>query len=166
MFNFLLKFNVVVSLVLGLASSQIGMDIAWLRMTEEQRYNAPLEFKAYAVGLTPEEFEFMSRVIEKESDRSNNIEGRIYIAATIINRVNDDRFPDDITSVLTQSGQFTTVSNGWCNQKNTELSDWAIIEAYRRLESGDIPDNILFFNCIGYCHTPYDLIGGNYFSVA
>lgn len=162
MFNFLLRFNSAV-LILTLVTN-MGMDIAWLRMTEEQRYQAPLEYKAYACGLTPEEFEFMSRVIEKESDRSGDIEGRIYIAATIINRVNDSRFPSTVSGVLTQSGQFSTVSGGWCSQQNTELSDWAIIEAYRRIEAEEIPDNIVWFNCIGYCHTPYDYIGGNYFS--
>ena len=167
MFHFLLRFNsifAVVALSLSISTADMGKDIAWRAMTDEQRRASSLDLKAYACGITPREFEFMSRVVEMESDRSQNIEGRIYIAATIINRVNDGRFPNDIESVLTQSGQFSTVSGGWCSQKNTELSDWAIVEAYRRLASEDIPETIVWFNCIGYCHTPYDYIGGNYFS--
>lgn len=167
MFRFLLRFNSVIAaaaIVLSMATTDLGKDIAWRNMTEEQRRASSLDLKAYACGISPREFEFMSRVVEMESDRGQDIEGRVYIAAAIINRVNDGRFPNDIEAVLTQPGQFSTVSGGWCIQQNTELSDWAIVEAYRRLASEDIPDDIVWFNCLGYCHTPFDYIGGNYFS--
>lgn len=168
MFNYHLRFKTAAAIAVLFAAitSDAGKDIAWNRMTEKQRQAAPIEYKAHACGLTVEEFNFMSRVIEKESDRSADIEGRVYIAATIINRVNDERFPNSVEGVLTQAGQFSTVSNGWCDQPSTDLSDWAIVEAYRRLEAQEIPEDILFFNCIGYCHEPYALIGGNYFSIA
>lgn len=163
-------FTIVLAMVMltsSNAGNNRGMDIAWFNATEEQRFNMPMEYKAHAVGLTVEEFEFMARVIEAESDRSNDIEGRIYIAATIFNRMYDSRFPDTITGVLTESGQFATVSGGWCSLQSTDLSEWAIIEAQRQLVAGTIPSDILFFNCIGYNNgTPFGYIGGNYFMQA
>lgn len=120
---------------------------------------------AARVDMTEEEFIFMSSVVEAESDRSDDIEGRILIALTIINRVEDPRFPDTITAVLTQRGQFATVRNGHSVVDRTDLSDEAVIQAFEWNATGEDP-NILFFNCIGYNYgEPYGdgPIDGNYF---
>lgn len=123
-----------------------------------------MDIHAYMVGLSVEEFELFARVVEAESDRSQNVEGRVYISATIWNRMFDSRFPNSITGVLTQPNQFSTVRGGHCSTTYTQLSSWAIVQALKMLESGEIPDNILYFNCIGYNgFTPYDCIGGNFF---
>lgn len=119
---------------------------------------------AAQVDMTEEEFIFMSSVVEAESDRSDDIEGRILIALTIINRVEDPRFPDTITAVLTQRGQFATVRNGHSVVSRSDLSDEAVIQAFEWNATGEDP-NILFFNCIGYAYgDPYGYVGGNYFT--
>ena len=117
-----------------------------------------------------EEFILLSSITEAESNRSQtDNEGRIMVAICILNRVNDDRFPDTITGVISQSGQFSTCrrsSNGsyYSVTERTDLSDQAVIEAVRRIEAGEAPA-VIWFNCIGYSYgTPYGNIGGNYFS--
>ena len=131
------------------------------------KYTAPemtVEEMAEEVNLSVDEFIFISSVVEAESDRSESLDGRILIAATIINRTNSDYFPDSITAVLEQSRQFSTVRNGHSVTDRTAYSDQAVLLAYEQLEAGEIPTNILFFNCIGYnCGTPYGLVDGNYF---
>lgn len=126
----------------------------------------PLEERAALAGMAVDDFVFISSVTEAESDRSTTgTEGRVMIALTILNRVNDDRFPDTINGVLTQAGQFSTVRNGASVTGRTDLSDMAVIEAVQWLEQGDAPA-VLFFNCVGYNYgTPYGdgAIGGNYF---
>lgn len=116
------------------------------------------------------EFILLSSITEAESNASQtDNEGRIMVAICILNRVNDDRFPDTITGVISQSGQFSTCrrhSDGtyYSVTERTDLSDQAVIEAVRRIESGEAPA-VLWFNCIGYSYgTPYGNIGGNYFS--
>lgn len=139
-------------------------DRAWFSMTEEQRMEAPTELKARAVGLTTDEFDLMSRVVEAESDRSNSIEGRILIALVIFNRVEDGRFEDGITEVCCEDGQFEVVENGtiW-SVGRTELSDWAIIEAHQWLAEGDAPA-VMYFNNSGYSYgQAYGYVDGNYF---
>lgn len=125
----------------------------------------PMDTEDYATecGITEEEFVFISSVVEAESDRSDSLSGRILIAETILNRVNDGRFPNDIVGVLTQSGQFSTVNNGHSVTDRTEYSDQAVMIAFREIENGTAP-NVLFFNCIGYNYgEPYDYVDGNYF---
>lgn len=125
-------------------------------------YQEPYEL----ANMTPEEFCFISSVVEAESDRSESLEGRILIAETILNRVESDLFPDTISGVLNQSGQFSTVVNGRSITERTELSDQAVIIAVREIEDGTAPE-VLFFNCIGYNYgTPYGYVDGNYFMEA
>lgn len=119
-----------------------------------------------------DEFILLSSITEAESNRSQtDNEGRIMVAICILNRVNDDGFPDTITGVISQSGQFSTCrrhSDGtyYSVTERTDLSDQAVIEAVRRIEAGEAPA-VFWFNCIGYNSwgTPYACIGGNYFSL-
>lgn len=130
-----------------------------------------LEERAESVGLTVDEFTLFSSVVEAESDRTTeSTEGRRYIALCILCRVMDSRFPDTVTEVLTQSGQFSTVRNGQSVTNRTDLSDQAVIEAYEWINSGEEYPWLLFFNCRGFAvgsyYQGYERIGGNYFSVA
>lgn len=123
-----------------------------------------IEQRAEAAGMTTEDFIFISSVVEAESDRSESLEGRVLIALTIINRVEDERFPDTISEVLNQRGQFSTVRNGHSVVDRTDYSDEAVIRAVEWNEQGTEP-NVLFFNCVGYgIGEPYGRIDGNYFS--
>lgn len=128
-----------------------------------------VEQRAEEAGMTADDFIFLSSVVEAESNRRSDEEamlGRVYICLVILNRVNDERFPNTISDVLNQSGQFSTVRNGHSVTNRTDLSDEAVIEAVRIIEAGEAPA-ILWFNCIGYNSwgTPYAYVGGNYFSL-
>ena len=135
--------------------------------------NAPKTITDYAeeCGLSESEFILFSSVVEAESNRQApaegelTTEGRVYIAVTIINRVNDSRVPSTVEGVLTQRGQFSTVRNGQSVTNRTAYSDEAVIAAYEWIEQGDAPE-CLFFNCCGYFsgREPVAYVGGNYFS--
>lgn len=123
------------------------------------------ESMAEFCNMSEEEFIFISSVVEAESDRSESLDGRILIAETILNRVNSELFPDTITGVLTQSGQFSTVRNGHSVVNRTDYSDQAVMIAVQEIDAGEAPE-VLFFNCIGFFQgrEPYAYVDGNYFS--
>ena len=124
-----------------------------------------VETRAELASMSTEDFILISSVVEAESDRTTeSTEGRRYIALCILCRVMDSRFPDTISEVLTQRGQFSTVRNGHSVTGRTDLSDQAVIEAVEWINSGEEYPWVLFFNCRGYNYgTAYDRIGGNYF---
>lgn len=140
---------------------------AWASSSDEIRQELPIEYQAAACGMDVNTFEFMARVIQAESDGTddmNHIDGKILIACVILNRVESSQFNSTIPSVLTQDGQFTTVSNGWCSASLTRSSRWAIVEAQRALYNDEVPRDLLYFNCVGYNYgTPYGYVDGNYF---
>lgn len=127
-----------------------------------------VEQRAEMADMEVDEFILISSVTEAESNRcTDSTEGRRYIALCILCRVMDSRFPDTITGVLTQRGQFSTVRNGHSVTQRTDLSDQAVIEAVAWVNSGEEYPWVLFFNCRNYFsgYEAYDCIGGNYFSV-
>lgn len=126
-----------------------------------------LEMMAYITGMSSEEFELMSAVVEAESDRNpEHIDGKRLIALTIFNRQASEDFPNSITGVISQSGQFQVYYEGTYKQAGrTESSDRAVIEAYFWMQE-DHP-NVIFFNSIGFASwaEPYEYVDGNYFSL-
>ena len=158
------------ALLFGECATDWNNDRVWNSMSEEQRYEASTSLKARAVGLTEEEFIFFSSVVEAETDRGyseESQENRTLIALTIYNRMLDEDWPDTISGVLNQAGQFTVVETGACwSVGRTNSSDMAILEAHRRLAEGDAP-HVMYFNCVGYnAGTPYACVGDNYFMIA
>lgn len=115
----------------------------WNSMSQRDRDNAPIEMKADMANMSVKEFKFLSAVVEAESDRNKNkesIENRTMIAITILNRVESKKFPNTITKVLKQRGQFAVVSSGaYRRVGRTKLSDRAVIEAVRRKKNGEAP---------------------------
>ena len=138
--------------------------------SDEIRMTMPYEYIAYNCGMEPWEFDYFSRVVQAESNGTydwSDFEDKVLIAAVIFNRKADSRFYNSISGVLDEPGQFSTTSGGWCSTSSSESSRWAIVIAQRRLLAGEIPSNLLYFNCQGYFSgfEPYCYEGGNYFSL-
>lgn len=162
----LIALLIAISLTLGASPREWAFSTAWNNTSDEERYYMDAEYKAIACGLTLEEFNFFARVVEAESNRGDELEPRVYIALVILNRVNCSNFPNTVSEVLRQAGQFEVVVNGECSTSSTLLSEWAIVEAYRLQARATELNDLVYFNCIGFSSwaIDYDEIGGNYFS--
>lgn len=139
-------------------------ELIWTSGSLGGQSEASIEVKAFIAGMSIEEFELISSIVEAESDRKDSIEGKRLIALTILNRRASDKFPNSIKGVISESGQFTTYEQGIHRQTGrTDTSDEAVIEATFWFEKEH--PNVIYFNCIGYNHlgTPYDYVDGNYF---
>lgn len=144
---------------------QKAFEIAWSHMSDEEKYDASIEYQAMSVGLDVKEFEFFARVVQAECDGTTDYnEGKLYVAACIWARYYSSSWPNTVSSVLSQSGQFTTVSGGWCSASLTQASRWAVIKGKEAILNGDIPNNMEYFNCINFCHVAYMKVRDNYFS--
>ena len=139
----------------------------WASMSQEDQDKAPVSFKAEIADMATSEYIFFSSVVEAESDRKKgSIEGRVMIAIVILNRVDSKSFPNTITKVLRQRGQFSVVSSGaYKRVGRTKLSDRAVIEAVRRKKAGTAP-KVLYFRAGYYFRgrKKYAKVGDNYFS--
>ena len=146
----------------------------WEYATDAERYYMPTEVKAYACGLSTNDFIFFARVVEGEgADSDENITDKVLVACSVLNRVNCKSWPTKtVISTLKRPGQFTVVDRetGECNLARSKDSEWAIVIAYRMVEAGEVDCHMVYYNSIGFtgysrAFTNYAYCGGNYFSV-
>ncbi|MGM0369541.1 MAG: cell wall hydrolase [Bacillota bacterium] len=64
--------------------------------------------------ISDQEFELLARLIHGEA-RGESYIGQVAVGAVILNRMLSSYFPNDIRSVIYQSGQFSPVANGQIN---------------------------------------------------
>jgi N-acetylmuramoyl-L-alanine amidase len=97
----------------------------------------------HVINITPREKEMLIRLVSAEA-RGESLEGKIAVAAVIVNRVQSSRFPDTVWDVMHQPGQFTPIEN------NTlpHTGDDACAEAVERALRGEDPTGgaLFFYN--------------------
>ncbi len=84
--------------------------------TSRQRVmNVSVMDRDYILDITNEDYENMLRIVEAEAGGEDR-KGKLLVANVIINRVNDESFPDSITEVIFQQDngvcQFSPIRDG------------------------------------------------------
>ncbi len=81
------------------------------------------EQRKAVINLTNEEILLLSKLVTSEA-RGESYEGQVAVAAVVINRVKDNRFPNSIEDVIYQKNAFSVVKDGSIDMDPTD-------EAYR-----------------------------------
>ncbi|MGL4914599.1 MAG: cell wall hydrolase [Romboutsia sp.] len=123
--------------------------------------------KKEVISITNDELLLLSKLVTGEA-RGESYEGQVAVAAVVINRVRDTRFPDNIKDVIYQRNAFSVVKDGAINMQPTESAYKAAQEALYGLD----PTNsaIYFWNPdIATCRwirtlDPYMRIGNHVFA--
>lgn len=122
--------------------------------TEEiETYSEPeddieiIEEETSALVLSERETDLLLRIGMCEAG-GESVECVAHVMRTVLNRVEDDYFPDSIYDVLYQRGQFTPVSSGWID---TVQPSEKCYEALEMIKSGwDETQGALYFeSCSG-----------------
>ncbi|SCI31033.1 MULTISPECIES: cell wall hydrolase [unclassified Romboutsia] len=85
------------------------------------------EERKAVINLTNEEILLLSKLVTSEA-RGESYEGQVAVAAVVINRVKDSRFPNSIEDVIYQKNAFSVVKNGSINMNPTD-------EAYKAAQA-------------------------------
>ena len=90
------------------------------------------------------EMEVLAQLVEAEAG-NQSFEGKCLVVDVILNRVESDEFPDTISEVIFQDGQFSVVENGEFNKAayNMKDSDFAAVAYEVELHSNK---EVLYFN--------------------
>lgn len=106
--------------------------------------------------LTEPEIELLARLVHAEAGNQDII-GKRLVADVILNRIDSDKFPDNVTDVITATGQFTEPAASYTD------SD---MEAVKQELGGRLDENVLYFRTGDYHKhgTPAYQHGSHYFS--
>ena len=97
--------------------------------------------KKEVISITNEELLLLSKLVTGEA-RGESYEGQVAVAAVVINRVKDPRFPNSIKDVIYQKNAFSVVKNGSIDLQPTESAYSAAQEA---LYGNDPTDKAIYF---------------------
>lgn len=114
------------------------------------------------VNANATELELFAALIECEAG-STNYEGMLAVASVVINRVNHRYYPDTITGVIYQSGQFSPIASGKVDKVLKRGIKSSCLQAAKDAIAGK--NNIgdcLSFRAVGSGHSGI-VIGGNVF---
>lgn len=125
-------------------------------VVETMEQDAPVERE------TPiDELDLLARCIEAEAG-TESLLGKRLVADVVLNRVNSPIFPDTITEVIYQDGQFAVVANGRIENMTPSAETYQAINL--ELESR-IDGEIVYFQSGGYGYgEAWERVGNHFFS--
>lgn len=90
------------------------------------------------------ELELLAQLVEAEAG-NQDFEGKCLVVDCVLNRVESPEFPDTISEVIFQDGQFSVVSNGAFEKAawNMKESDYAAVMVETELHTNK---DVLYFN--------------------
>lgn len=144
-----------------------GLDTNYNKKSSSVQAKTVKQQKKEVINITNEELLLLSKLVTGEA-RGESYEGQVAVAAVVINRVKDPRFPNSIKDVIYQKNAFSVVKDGSINMQPTESAYTAAQEALY----GNDPTNqaIYFWNPdIATCNwikklNPYMRIGNHVFA--
>lgn len=105
-----------------------------------------VEQEEIAYELSYEEREALLRIVEAEAG-SEDEDGRLLVANVVLNRMNNETFPDTVTEVVFQQSQgvtqFSPVASG--RYYTVEISEKTVAAVERALAGEDISQGALYF---------------------
>lgn len=131
----------------GKFKTEIGAIDAQIIMDNLVR-ESEVEHRQGDLGITYEEGQMLMKMAMAEAE-SDGVEGKAMVMAVILNRVNDDRFPDSIERVIFQEGQFTPITDG---RYKKAVPDVECNLALAEIEMGEYSTiDSLYFENAGSC---------------
>ena len=117
------------------------LDINLMKIYILLKYQTVKQQKKEVINITNEELLLLSKLVTGEA-RGESYEGQVAVAAVVINRVKDPRFPNSIKDVIYQKNAFSVVKDGSINIQPTESAYSAAQDA---LYGKDPTDKAIYF---------------------
>lgn len=162
------------SLILGLAglilAGSFSLKVEAAGYTEVGEYGRP-----FVIATTDSEeqieeeiylgeLELLAQLVEAEAG-NQDFEGKCLVVDCVLNRVESPEFPDTISKVIFQDGQFSVMKNGAWEKAawNMKESDYAAVMVETELHTNR---DVLYFNnskFVSGSGTPFK-VGGHWFN--
>lgn len=94
--------------------------------------------------ITYDEAQMLMRIAMAEAE-SDGVDGKAMVMAVVLNRVNDERFPDSIEGVIFQEHQFSPIADGRYEKAEPDIECHLALAEIERGEF-DIIDALYFEN--------------------
>lgn len=104
-----------------------------------------------------ENTELLYSLVQAEAG-NQDLDGCRLVADVVLNRIESDKFPNDLESVIYAPGQFSVVRNGALKKAQGNISEKVVQAVDMELANARLNDDVLYFNnrpngsgCWQYC---------------
>ena len=110
------------------------------------------------------EMELLAQLVQAEAG-NQTFEGKCLVVDCVLNRVESDAFPNTISEVIFQEGQFSVIKNGAFDKAawNMKEDDFAAVAVEMEVHANK---DVLYFNnssCVSGSGSPFR-VGGHWFN--
>lgn len=119
----------------------VGQQVNTVLTKTEKKHTVKAKAESVS-GVSSYEKDLLARLVRAEAE-SEPYSGKVAVAKVVLNRVHDPEFPNTISGVINQGGQFSPVSNGMINRPADSESIKAVNDA---LAGGGRSDSLYFYN--------------------
>ena len=110
------------------------------------------------------EMELLAQLVQAEAG-NQSFEGKCLVVDCVLNRVESDAFPNTISEVIFQEGQFSVIKNGAFDKAawNMKEDDFAAVAVEMEIHANK---DVLYFNnsnCVSGSGSPFR-VGGHWFN--
>ncbi len=113
-----------------------------LRISAEQKGLVYVKNEAFCMELSAKDYECLLRIVQAEA-AEEPLEGKILVANVVLNRVLSGRFPNTVTGVVFQEGQFSPIRDGAYNRAKPSAETKEAVA--RALAGEDYSQGALYF---------------------
>lgn len=113
-----------------------------LRVNAERKGLVYAKNEAFCMELSAKEYECLLRIVQAEA-ADEPLEGKILVANVVLNRVLSGRFPNSVTGVVFQEGQFSPIRDGAYNRAKPSAETKEAVA--RALAGEDYSQGALYF---------------------
>ncbi|MEH7388015.1 cell wall hydrolase [Bacillus sp. JJ1521] len=116
--------------------------VATQETVKEEQIVTEVKSVSSTYSFSTEELDLLARIVRAEA-QAEPFEGKVAVAAVVLNRLESPKFPNTIQGVIYQRGQFQPVGNGAINKPADEESKKAVQAALTEMRY--IAKEALFF---------------------
>lgn len=147
----------------GLTKKQDEPIVLIQEVVQEKIVEVPTGITPYyqdiAESITEEEIELLASVVRAEAG-NQSFTGQKAVAEVVLNRVQSDKFPDSVQSVIYQEGQFSTAA--YLDKYPPTEIQYHVVETVLKESEPVIPEDVMFFATYPFREV-YEQIGDHYF---
>lgn len=142
---FLIMLVLLVLLYISYNLENIYTNIVFAAITDESSTSTDENTDQSSTDNSKDMVDLLARLINGEA-RGEPYTGQVAVGAVVMNRVKSSEFPDTISGVIYQKGQFSSVTDGQFNKPISE--DSTVYKAAREAINGSDPTGgcIYFYN--------------------
>ncbi|MBQ9625386.1 MAG: cell wall hydrolase [Clostridia bacterium] len=120
-----------------------GVNTKVLKKANEQEFKTTM---AEPLNFSDEDIELLCKICHAES-RGESTKGQMAVANVVINRMKSERFPNTVSGVVYQKGQFQPVSS---KSFAATVPSEKVRESVRRVLNGErvVEDDVLYFKSV------------------